>query len=304
MIDVLIVDDEQITIDRIKRLLKDIEDVRVTNTFTSPEKCLVFIEENRVQLAFVDIDMPGMTGLELAKRMSGRIEVIFVTAYETFALEAFDAGGVGYVLKPVRREMLAEQIQRYKARRSYQESSLPKLTVRCFGGYEVRGRREGDLINFRTEKARQLFAYLLVHNGRPVAKYRLLDIFWRDMDEKKANSNLYTTWYNMKKCLGEFGLEEVLIKKGNMYSLDFSKIDCDFLRFMHLCGNKEMHREAMGVYKGDLFGGCCYSWVTGFSMQAYERYRMLHEEAVAKARRMNDREGLEALERKMETLTP
>lgn len=72
--------------------------------------------EREPQVCFLDVRMPGLTGVEVAQRIGDRAQVVFVTAYGDHALAAFDAGAVDYVLKPVETERLAQAVSRVKAR--------------------------------------------------------------------------------------------------------------------------------------------------------------------------------------------
>lgn len=74
------------------------------------------IEQEAPQVAFLDIRMPGLTGLELARRVEAQTHVVFVTAYDQYAVEAFDRDAVDYLLKPVTDERLARCIERLKAK--------------------------------------------------------------------------------------------------------------------------------------------------------------------------------------------
>ena len=77
---------------------------------------LELFETHRPDVAFLDVQMPGMTGLEVARRLAGRCHVVFVTAFEQYALQAFERAAVDYVLKPVEDERLAETVERLRAR--------------------------------------------------------------------------------------------------------------------------------------------------------------------------------------------
>lgn len=74
------------------------------------------LEQHRPQVAFLDIRMPGVSGLEVARAAASQCHVIFVTAYDEYALQAFDEGAVDYLLKPVARERLSLAIQRARSR--------------------------------------------------------------------------------------------------------------------------------------------------------------------------------------------
>ncbi len=87
------------------------------------------IAAHRPDLAFLDIQMPGLTGLEVAQGIEGTTRVVFVTAYDEFALQAFDQEAVDYVLKPVNAQRLAKTVER--VRRALKTSGTP-------GGEDVR----------------------------------------------------------------------------------------------------------------------------------------------------------------------
>jgi DNA-binding LytR/AlgR family response regulator len=74
------------------------------------------LEQHRPQIAFLDIRMPGVSGLEVARAAGTHCQVIFITAYEEYALRAFDEGAVDYLLKPVERERLRRAIERARSR--------------------------------------------------------------------------------------------------------------------------------------------------------------------------------------------
>jgi DNA-binding LytR/AlgR family response regulator len=74
------------------------------------------LEQHRPQVAFLDIRMPGVSGLEVARAAGTQCQVIFISAYEEYALSAFDEGAVDYLLKPVARERLSRAIERARSR--------------------------------------------------------------------------------------------------------------------------------------------------------------------------------------------
>jgi DNA-binding LytR/AlgR family response regulator len=82
------------------------------------------IEEHRPEVAFLDIKMPGMSGIEVARAIGTRAHVVFVTAYDRHAIEAFDGGAVDYLVKPVAQERLATTVARLKARLASPPASL------------------------------------------------------------------------------------------------------------------------------------------------------------------------------------
>jgi len=115
---VLLVDDEQLAIDRLNDLLRNLEDVSVVGSASSAADAHERIAELAPDLVFLDIQMPGGNGMALAADLprDRRPEIIFVTAFEHFAPDAFEVDATDYLLKPVRFDRLRSSIARAKRR--------------------------------------------------------------------------------------------------------------------------------------------------------------------------------------------
>lgn len=112
---VLIVDDEPPARERLRRLLEDLPDTLCVGEAESGEDAVRLADETSPDVVLLDVRMPGLDGIAAARRLAALPEppaVIFTTAYEQHALEAFDAQASGYLLKPVRRERLAAALER------------------------------------------------------------------------------------------------------------------------------------------------------------------------------------------------
>lgn len=113
----VIVDDEQPICDEIEYLLKDYRDIKVLAKLNSGLDLLLFLGDNDVDLIFLDVKMPGLSGIELARKLSSAKQpplVVFVTAFQEFALDAFDTPAVGYVTKPITEEKLARVLSKVR----------------------------------------------------------------------------------------------------------------------------------------------------------------------------------------------
>jgi len=112
---ILVVDDEALARSRLRGLLAGDESHQVVAEADSGEACLALVAKHRPDVVLLDIRMPGMDGIETARHLAALAEppaVIFTTAYDAFAVQAFDAQAVGYLLKPVRGERLTEALRR------------------------------------------------------------------------------------------------------------------------------------------------------------------------------------------------
>ena len=113
---ILIVDDEKLASSRVERILKELgyEDITVLNDSV---EAMGNIVKNKYDLVFLDIQMPEVTGLELANKiveLEPKTFIVFQTAFDEYAIEAFKAGGVDYILKPTTKESIQKALDRVK----------------------------------------------------------------------------------------------------------------------------------------------------------------------------------------------
>jgi two-component system response regulator AlgR len=117
-INVLVVDDEELARERIKRLLNDNEDYQVVAEAENGAEALMMVERHKPELVLLDISMPVMDGLEVARHLSGFDSppaVIFTTAYGEYALEAFSTKATGYLMKPIRQQQLLQSLEQARS---------------------------------------------------------------------------------------------------------------------------------------------------------------------------------------------
>src|SRR5215469_7840468 len=131
-----LVDDEQLALERLSRLLANFAEVTVAGTATDPAEALKFLSSDdarSIDVLFLDIQMPGMTGFELLARLPEQPFVIFTTAYDEYALRAFEVNSIDYLLKPIEAEPLERAIHKLErlrpiAKPAWQKSQdLPQL---------------------------------------------------------------------------------------------------------------------------------------------------------------------------------
>jgi len=107
-----VVDDERLAVDRLKRLLVATGRVEIAGTETDPEAALAFLQAHAVDVLFLDIQMPGLTGFELLARLDREVAVVFTTAYDRYAIEAFGVNSLDYLLKPIEPERLERALDK------------------------------------------------------------------------------------------------------------------------------------------------------------------------------------------------
>jgi two-component system, LytTR family, response regulator len=107
-----LVDDESLAVKRLTRMLQATGRVDIVGSTNDPQTALEFLRAHPVDVLFLDIQMPGLTGFELLNRLDAQPMVIFTTAYDRYALEAFDVNSIDYLLKPIEPERLARALDK------------------------------------------------------------------------------------------------------------------------------------------------------------------------------------------------
>jgi two-component system LytT family response regulator len=106
MLRAFLVDDERLAVERLSRLLEATRRVEIVGSTIHPEDALAFLQGHDVDVLFLDIQMPGLTGFELLEKLDRDIPVVFTTAYDRYALDAFEVSSIDYLLKPIEPERL------------------------------------------------------------------------------------------------------------------------------------------------------------------------------------------------------
>ena len=115
---IAIADDEPLARRALRRALDELQDIVVVGEYSNGEETIEMIPASRPDILFLDVEMPGINGLELARRLYNRDSpsIVFVTAYDQYALEAFQVQAIDYVLKPISEEKVREVMNRVRAR--------------------------------------------------------------------------------------------------------------------------------------------------------------------------------------------
>ncbi|MEK3788024.1 response regulator [Paenibacillus sp. FSL K6-1230] len=211
---ILIIDDEKLAIDFLERQLLHIPGIEIVGKYTDVHAGKEHVLQLDVDVLFLDISLPEINGLELAEQIAihkPNISIVFVTAYNDYAVQAYELEALDYVVKPVSVERLTKTIERIQNRMRSQQIMVepPKqpsgpriIEMKLFrqvmieeAGGELR------LLQWRTNKAQELFMYLLQHRGRPVQKSMLIEVLWPEHELDKILGQLYNTVYHVRQAL-------------------------------------------------------------------------------------------------------
>lgn len=238
---VLLVDDEELQLIRLKNACQQVlpEDTELLD-YVNPVKAFEENKDQKIDIAFLDIEMPEISGVQLAKKLKAinpTINIIFVTAYTDYALEAYNMHASGYVTKPVNAEKIQNEID--GLRYPIELKNTTKLQIKCFGNFEVFFNKEP--LKLQRSKSKELFAYLVDREGAAVNINELSAVLWEE-DKKSYLRNLIV---DIQTTLKEIGAEDVFIKRHNECFIDVNKVECDAYEY------KKNNPDAVRAYRGE-----------------------------------------------------
>lgn len=258
MINAICVDDEKFVLADILETVKSIDEITEVEGFRDVYEALEFLKTHSVQIAFLDIDMPELSGLELAGKIhevSPLTAIIFTTGYPQFALDAFKQHAVGYLLKPIKKEAVEAELANYKKlqQSAYaKETQKPKFYAKTFGNFDFFV--EGVPVKFGRSKAKEMLAYLIDRQGASVSRKEIyINIFEEGNYDRNAQSYLTKIIADLNKSLEAVGAGHIINHTGDTYSADFSQFACDYIDYLN--GNSMNESD---MYSGEYM--MQYSW--------------------------------------------
>nr|WP_245363135.1 response regulator [Cohnella thailandensis] len=269
----ILVDDESLALRGLENQLRKLGGIEIVGTYRNPVEALEAAARSKPDVVFLDIEMPEVSGIEAAldfQDLSPSPQIVFVTAYEEYAVKAFELEALDYVLKPCRTERLALTLQRVAERlqaTSDTPDELRKGAIRCLGRLQVEV-GPNEFLAWRTAKAQELFAYLTLRAGQPVRKDVLVEILWPESDQKKAYTQLYTTIYQLRRTLEAARLPLRIVNSSNSYSLERNGMETDAEQWERQLPSEaeiaslalEDYEEKMILNRGELFEDSGYLW--------------------------------------------
>lgn len=192
------VDDEPRALEVISILASKVPEITLVKTFTDPKVALDYLQNNYIQAIFLDINMPGLSGMEFITKLTYKPQVIFTTAYSEYALESYEYSAVDYLLKPIEFDRFYKAVKKLQSNSSANEP------------------------NGLTEK------YFFVKDG-----YSLVRIEKDDINFIKSEGNYLKVYYNDKKLMTRMTFDQIMeklpsnsfIRVHNSYIININKIE-------------------------------------------------------------------------------
>ncbi|MCR4606039.1 MAG: response regulator [Eubacterium sp.] len=252
------VDDEKLILDENVSLVEEIEEFDSVEGFTSATKALEYVKKNGTDIALLDIDMPDMNGLMLAakiKEASPRTAIIFLTGYSEYALKAIEMHASGYLMKPVNKTKLKDEIayalNSVKKEAPGEEKNGEHIFMRTFGSFDVFV--DGNPVHFSRAKSKELLAFLVDRQGASVTRAEAFAAMYEDESYTRDKQKLFDVIVRgLKSSLKEAGIEEIFdMQRGTMRVVK-ENFDCDLYKFL------EGDTATINMYIGEYMSS--YEW--------------------------------------------
>lgn len=284
----ILVDDEYYSLQGLRMELELIDDVEITGLYDDQDEALQAILAGNCDVVFLDIDMPKKSGLELSREIIEKVpavKIVFVTAYNQYAVEAFELNSVDYIMKPARKDRILKTINRIRAvidRNEEHPLDSRRLRFHCFSHFSIFVGSEELNSKWRTKKAEELLAFLLKEKGRFVSKEKIAETLWSDMDGEKGISNLYLAYYYLKKQLEDFNIRMPVESQRGKMRIVLKDVYCDMIEFddcLAKCVTIDDQtvvyaKRALELYRGMPFEDKYYFW----TIEIQQFYEMAYSE--------------------------
>ena len=246
---VIVVDDEKHARNRLKKCLNELS-INEVEIFDRSIYALDYAKTNAMEVAFLDITMPEMNGIELAKelkRIHPRVNVIFCTGYTEFMQEAIDIHASGYLLKPAETESVGKALNNLL---HPIEKEKPRFFARTFGNFDFLV--DGEPLHFKRSKSKEMLAYLISIRGASATRKELTAVIFGDKYDDKTQNYLSKIYKELIDTLNSVGAGKIVRKGFNTYSVNTELFSSDLYEYDK--GNP----DAINAYKGEFM--LQYEW--------------------------------------------
>ncbi|MBR0456189.1 MAG: response regulator [Firmicutes bacterium] len=246
----IIVDDEAIMLRKFKRISEGIQDIELVGCFEDGASAIEYMAEHPVDLAFLDIEMPVMNGIDLAKKlraMRSDILIVFLTAYDDYIRDCNEIGGDYYLIKPYSEETLELAMERLRLLRKRQQK---EIYIQTFGRFLVM--KEGEPIPL-TGKAKEILALVVLKRGKEISNEELYRTVWEDRPcSNRDMTVLFNALRRLKKTLSNAGIADILITTKRGQKANTEIFDCDYYTW------QDNERDERALFEGEFLTE--YSW--------------------------------------------
>lgn len=246
---VICLDDEKIILQGMILNCEKVDAITEVVGFSNAKALMDYLKDNTANVIFSDINMPDMNGIEISKWLRENhpeINVVFTTGYTEYTNDAIRASAKGYLLKPITKDMIEEQINYFLNN----DDSNKRVIVKTFGNFDIKIDDKPVILSSKTKEA---LAYLIDRNGASINRKELAAVIYEDDSYSRTIQSYITKIFaELKKVLELHKINDLLLIDQNSYAINTKLIICD--SYEYLKGNKKYKNSYHGEYMKQ------YSW--------------------------------------------
>lgn len=250
----VIVEDEPIMIRSFLRLSKGIQDLEIVESFEMAEDAIEYVDSHSVELVFLDIELPRISGIECTRILRQNhpgILIVFLSAYDCYLREANVLGADDYLLKPYTTEIIEQTMEKMRLLVRRQRKDI---YVQMFGMFTV---TKGGVPVPLSGKGKEILALILAKRGKEISNEEIYSTIWEFREYSNVQMKVY---YNalkrLRDILAKYGMSNMIYStaRGQMANTDI--FDCDY--YSWLDGNRGGKERFYGEFLSE------YSWGESF----------------------------------------
>ena len=247
---IIAVDDERLGLESLISAIKKASSESSVMGFRDADEVISYAKENEIDIAFLDIQMRGTNGIDLAKELkmiNPNINIIFETGFDTYQQDAFSMHASGYVLKPITKEKVQIELENLRHPLVEDQNVGNNLVVKTFGNFEVFYHKKP--LKFKYDKTKELFALLIDSRGSFMSNGEIMAYMWEDDSHESYLRGLKK---DLNDCLKGIGKENIVIQQRGKIAVATNMVKCDYYDYL----NGDVH--ALNLYRGEYMAQ--YSW--------------------------------------------
>ncbi len=230
----VIVDDMRSARNVLSFMLKEYSDIEIVGSFPNAYELFDFLEDNECDLVFLDIEMPGIDGITVAKKFKNPYDkpyIIFATAYMKYTSEAWDTNAIAYVMKPYEKKAIDKAMNKFYTLVNKTRESKKDIFIQCFPNFNVF--IKGEVVIFKNAKAKELLAYLVYNRGGFVKTNEICAELLEHLDNQQAQNSMRTYIARLKKTLEENKISELFTQEYGKCKVNTEHFDCDYYDYIN-----------------------------------------------------------------------
>ena len=246
----IIVDDEPLMMQKFVRMTANIEDLNIVGRFDNGGEALAYVRKNPAEAAFLDIEMPEMSGIELAgklREIRSDIMIVFITAYDEYIHDANEINGDHYIVKPYSKETLNNVMAKLRLLSARQHKDV---YIQTFGRFLV---LKNQVPVRLTGKAKEILALVVTRRGKEISNEEIYSTIW---EGRPYSNSCMSVYYNalrrLKTALKAAGIADILVPTPRGQTVNTSLFDCDYYAW------KDKNADPRDLFEGEFMSE--YSW--------------------------------------------